>query len=486
MSLTYTSNPLYGRLTCRDYRFHPALINGIRRFVANYVPGYMFPLYLDQADYTFLTDVVGIQHLVPGHPRYSVLTSTSRYSIPHLSVHGNQVAAYDPPDAGGSVLAVNDRRIVYFAICNLNRDDPVVGLAQPYINTEAAPKQMYVHDLQPFVFLRQDDIWTYAAAESDRVRTLLPQIFSYNSLLALVEYGCKLHALWKPTLMRGKQHPSAIPCRARFAWMANPTITAIVPLVNPDFTLRRKVEYEPSARDVFLADRVDSTEGRITVNYQNKFERPYGLDLILEYNGTLTPKAAFLAALSQYKTTLGYFREELVKPDSQLVSLRNPVNASKTAAAATEAAAAATEYSQHAVRREWVIPLNPELDLNTYEQGQYAALGDDAVGEIIALKLLELVDTMIGASQDLWAGACIYFRIPHRLVNQAILHVELSTEILERYQGDPGDPVTQMLLAAIAAAEQDLTEIEHVIQADGEPEHEPEPEPEHEIDQPAN
>jgi hypothetical protein len=76
------------------------------------------------------------------------------------------------------------------------------------------------------------------------------------------------------------------------------------------------------------------------------------------------------------------------------------------------------------------IPMNVDVNLNTRENGKYQVLLDDGLHHAVSVKVLELLDGVIGDTNignrlSLWENIAVYYKVPHRLISQVILFVKL-------------------------------------------------------------
>jgi hypothetical protein len=90
------------------------------------------------------------------------------------------------------------------------------------------------------------------------------------------------------------------------------------------------------------------------------------------------------------------------------------------------------------------IPINVDMDIMTLENGKYRVLLDDGILHAISVRILELLDQQIGDSLNIWQEVSVYYKIPHRLVSQAILSVKIP-DILKNTSKPEIDLITQAI-----------------------------------------
>jgi len=399
----------YARLSATDYAFHPSVINGIQRMMLNFVESFMFDMYLDVDDYEWLTSYLKIQRLNPKHQKFTTLSCNTKFPIPMLSLHMSRQAINSEVIVNGeNILRCDDRRKIYFAICAPYSEvaDPIARIGKPRVNHEAAPVIIYARDLEPFVFTRpsEKDPWTYNYEETAMVSDHLNDIFVYNGKMTLIEHGKHVNTLLKPRLVSGVEDPAGNPCRSSYRWTMNPALKDTFPIVDKDFVLRRKIEGQPGPKDVFLM--VPDEEGKI--KYQNKFGKPYGLDLMFQYNGKWRPENAMKAAIHTFIKGLLFMDQEIGKDNSDLVGKE------------------ATEFSTLLT-----FPKGIDVDMKVR---QASVLLDDALHHAVSVKVLEILDGVIGDQVHIWENTAVYYKVPHRLISQVLLFVKLpeSPEFLEQ------------------------------------------------------
>jgi hypothetical protein len=203
--------------------------------------------------------------------------------------------------------------------------------------------------------------------------------------------------------MTGKDDPAASPCRSAYRWVMNPAFRETHPIVYPDFTLRRKIEGQPGPKDMFLMSPTDTPGIYGNMDYHDKFGTPYGLDLMFQFNGKRSP-------LSSMKQAIYTFIDNLQLLHQQIASKSDIVH---------------REDGEDGWFTRLTIPMNVDVNLATRENGRYKVLLDDGLHHAVSVKVLQLLDRIIGDRVSLWENTAVYYKVPHRLISQIILFVKL-------------------------------------------------------------
>lgn len=456
-SLTITNkNNSFVRLQTRDYSYHPATVNGIQRMMLNYQKSYAFNMYLDIDDYDFLGEDLKIPRVNKMHQKFITLSCNTKYPIPMLSLHMSRQAINSSVfDAEGqNLLLQSDTRKVYFAVCASKQDeaDPMKRISTPLINKTSVPRFIYARELTPFVFTRisQTDEWGFDLKQTTLLEDNIDSIFFYNGKVALLEHGKFINALLKPSLITGKEDPAGSPCRSSYRWTMNPVFKDSFPIVNSDFTLRRKVEGEPSAKDMFLMVPTTEEDTYGKMSYQNKFGKPYGLDLMFQYNGKHDPLLSMIEAVKIFKINLNLMKEQFLNDDSVIIHKEN------------------SDYST-----KLTIPLNVDVDLMKHEGGKYKVLLDDGMLHAVSVKILEILDSVILENIKLWEHVSVYYKVPHRLIPQSELMCKLpesdefnkilKVKLIELQVNSGMNNTHSLIQCAINQVVADLDMIQHVL-----------------------
>jgi hypothetical protein len=356
------------------------------------------------------------------------------------------------------LLVNNELRKVFFALCApySEEPDPISRISKPFVNTRSSPVMIYARDLEPFVFTRAtvNDPWAYNNEESEGLKSRISEVFVYNGKMAMIEHGKHVNTILKPRLANGKEDPAGNPCRSSYRWVMNPVFVDTHPIVNADFTLRRKIEGQPGAKDMFLMAPSEEEGIYGKMNYHNKFGKPYGIDLMFQYNGKWTPARAMKEAINTFIVNLNLFNQELTRTGSDVVH---------------------KETGESGWSTQLTIPMNVDVNLNTREDGKYQVLLDDGLHHAVSVKVLELLDHIIGDRLSLWENTAVYYKVPHRLISQIILFVKIpeSDEFNKEVRASlpaaivSDDRSTSELLinAAIAEVISDLNKISVAVDA---------------------
>jgi hypothetical protein len=458
-SVHVEKSPKYARLQTTNYEFHPSVVNGIQRMMLNYLTGYMFDMYLDMEDYEFLSMYLKIPQVNPKHLKFTTLSCNTKFPIPMLSLHMSRQAinseVYDEDNQ--NLLRCDSRRKVFFALCaNAGEErDAIARISKPRVNPGAAPVIIYARELEPFVFTRptESDPWAYDVEQTEAVGAQIDKIFLYNGKMALIEHGKHINTILKPRLVNGKEDPGGNPCRSSYRWTMNPKFKETHPIVDENFVVRRKIEGQPGPKDMFLmvptTETTDSPYGNM--KFENKFGKPYGLDLMFQFNGKASPIKTMGRAVKQFIEGLNLLSRETARSDSELLG---------------------KEQGNEGWSTKLTIPLNVDVNLNTIYGGEFQILLDDGLHHAISVKVLELLDAVIGENMSLWENTAVYYKVPHRLISQIILFVKIPeskefeqtvSEMLTEILGMGYEPylsVTEMLIqAAIKEVIKDLGKI---------------------------
>lgn len=420
----------YIRLSTADYKYPPSIINGIMRMMMNFVDVYCFDDFIDPDDYEFFRNVLKVPRLFEGRQHYTTLINNTRYPDPSASQRLSSLVINNTDDTV-KLLEETETRKVYFAICG-NDEDPIKQISKPLLNQGGLPLFIHSRDLTPFVFLRQEENWVYDKTESDTVKNSMDVIFSYNSKVMMLEHGKKFNVIVKPMLCRGIDNPRGTPCTSKYRWVMNPRIPDIYikgkrqELIDDKYVLRRKIEGEYSAKDLFLLDPMTLKDDKM--DFHNKFGIPYGLDLIFFYNGKMNPSLCMTKSIRLFIDKLELFRKEFNSPSAVIHHEKSDDN---------------HEYL--------IIPRNVDMDLSSYKDGEYHPFIDHSLLNAISTRALQIVDSVIGDDIPLWENVLIYSKVPHPLIPQAELvfqlpESELLKKIRDTYKYNTGQTVASSLM----------------------------------------
>lgn len=447
-------SPSYIRLTSTGYKYHQSIMNGIDRVANMNVPVLCFDEYLDQDDYDLLRNLMDVPHLAKGHERHTTIVANGRYPISMISHAVSMTAIHNSPDTV-QLIEETTLRKVYFAL----GDPTSLDRPRPFRNTASYPKSLHSHDFLAYVYTRESiqEDWRFNREESDIVQSKIRDIFVYNEMQVLVEYNKSILVIVKPSWCQGQKHPKAIPCIRRYQWILNPDLMVAndrrgaYNVVNDDYTLLHKIEGHPSAKELFTAIDVEEhkdAEGKVTrrlVIPQNKFGKPYGIDLVFIYNGKMDCARVVTNAIDVLIGSLDLLSQEIALPTIMTKESFDDRNEQILA-----------------------MPKLPDADLRVDHNGKFGLLIDDSILHMVSVKVMEMVDEVIQDELDMWQMTSIYYRVPHRLIPAAELHVKLpqSAAFTDRLRARfelvalggsaLADELTQL---AIAKCQQDLLDI---------------------------
>jgi hypothetical protein len=208
------------------------------------------------------------------------------------------------------------------------------------------------------------------------------------------------------------------------------------------------VEGEPSAKDMFLMVPTEETDTYGKMTYENKFGKPYGLDLMFQYNGRQDPIVAMIESVNIFIYNLNLMKEQFLQEKSDIIHSQT------------------TEYST-----KLTIPLNVDIDLLTHEDGKFKVLMDDGLLHAVSVKILEILDNIILDNIKLWEHVSVYYRVPHRLISQSELMCKIPESedfnMLIKSKLKPGSKFTSshiLIELAINEVIQDLENIKHELE----------------------
>lgn len=393
----------YIRLTSENYSLHPAFFNAIDRISKTYVELFCFDEYIDQDDYDFFSQV-GIKNLKKGYERHTTLVNTTRFPIPKIS-HAVSMTALFNSEETIPLLEETGLRKVFFVFCNKDVADPKERFKTPYKNTKSYPVSLYSRDMEAFVWTRQTlgDTWAYDYDESQRVNDSITDIFAYNEQQVVVETGKKLLVICKPMVCTGDVHPRGIPCVNRYQWQANPVlIEQGLKIINDDYSLRRKVEDEYSAKEIFLLDPQKQYAPK-KFDFHDKFGTPYGVDLLLIYNGKMPVSDTLENTIKVLLNGLDLLEQEVTLGENSDI----------------------IKYDNDEEDNYLKLTIPKDVNINL-EETKYKIVIDDSILHMVTIKAMELIDDIYRDNLRHWTTTNISYKIPHRLIAQAELNVKLS------------------------------------------------------------
>jgi len=395
----------YLRLTSDHFKYHSCIFNAIDRIVTTDIPIYCLDDYLDEKDYIFLQEHMGVTRLIPGHKRHTTVLKTIRFPGNMIS-HAVSMTAVNNTDETIPLLKETDIYKVYFVLGS----DSEPGKVKPFVNTTRYPVTLHSHDFIPYVYSRTDinSTWQYNEDKSKQIKERLKDIFVYNEHQLTVEHKKKVLVITKPTLFNGREHPRANTCITRYQWKANPKITEHIPLIYDDYRLRRKIEGEYDIKEIFLLDIENPIEGEEHKYYwQNKFGCPYGVELLLKYNGKLSCIDSVNRAIHILIESMNTIEQEISKGQlSEIIG----------------------QEEQEINEQILIIPKHETHVFNAQQDETYRLLSDDSILHYLSIKIMQVIDRVIGEDMEKWENTSIYYKIPHRLRVRSELHVKIPDD----------------------------------------------------------
>lgn len=225
-------------------------------------------------------------------------------------------------------------------------------------------------------------------------------------------------------------------------------------IVNDDYSLRRKVEGEYSAKECFLIDRTKPIPGQQGKFYfNNKFGTPYGLDFILINNGKMDCVDVLYRAIEVLIESLDLFENEIILGKASEIIGQLDVK----------------DNNEQVLN----MPKTSNMNLLESDNGKYSLFIDDSLLNMISTKVMEIVDDIIGEDLNKWSMTSIYYKVPHRLINAAELHVkipdddEFTSALIDRFafKGKGSDLINELIIKAIEHCREQLSFIRNSVQS---------------------
>lgn len=419
ITVEHTKIPGNECLILRTQGYNTATINGIRRSLLSEVPTFGFVEELDPEDYKIVTGTKEDR-------RNTALVCTLSQSIPvmahrcsRLSIHTDEVTR--------PLLTSDSDRHVYFVICQKpeSSDEDLKSLMTRPLVVDTLSQLVHSRDLRPVVLLKvqdeddEDPRYVYSKEESDAVLAEISRIFPYNELIATINHGQKLNVILKPVMGTGSQNVRWSPCTFRYHFMMDPAWKDLGEGVIIDGQVRRKIEGNRSLRHLFT--HIPPTDGNTNPNLDrayNRFGKPYGHTLVLQYNGKMNQVTAFQESIIVIMNAVDLFLSHYMKADTE-----GAMMSKETSTVSSE------DGSLNSNLELLYIPKNTQDKLPEKDY----ILTDHTIGNIITTKMLEIIDQRIEQGKlgdDTWSQTHIAYKIPHPLVKQCLMTLKIP-ETLE-------------------------------------------------------
>ena len=412
-----------------------AFMNSMRRAMLLYIENYQFIEYLDMADYSLLSEVIGIPHLTQGRERHTVISNNTPCSIPALAHRCSRMPIFNDAQTS-AMLASTDTRKVYFCLCadptSETINDPT-RFGKPRYNATNRAMFLGFRDLEPAVFTNESGKFTYNAAESQRLKNHINDIFPFNvKPLVILGLHEQCNIILKPTRGRGIDNCRWSPCTFNYRFNMDPrwrnqklkdAVTSfsgaseMTQSAKPDElvpgpigtfegranTLTRKVKGMMGHKDYFITSP-------ITKQPYDKFGTPYSITLGFKYNGRYGTREAAIAALDVLREGVATFMRHYTEPISQDDLDENSL--------------IVIHQEQQEDTQILYIPRN--TDGNIQEQHpECMILTDDTLANLLVTKVQEILDRIIGGNLEWWSRAVVSYKIPHNLITQCLLFIQL-------------------------------------------------------------
>lgn len=381
--------------------FNTATINAVRRAMILHIPCYGFDEMIDPEDYELITGTK------PEQRNVVLVNTTQTQSIPILAQRCSriplQTTAITRP-----LLESHDKRKVFFAVCKKpeNEETWFNCLIKPYTLEGEIIKRIYSKDLEPVVLTRSsiDEEFQYDENASDEVREAYDDIFPYNILIVQMSEGEKVNIVLRPVMGTGIENSRWTPCTYSYRMNMDPKWLAKGEhLISQNGTVRRKVHGKLGLRDLITMD--PETE----VQY-NRFGKPYGHMLMIQYNGKMPPIDAFTASIRIIKEAVNIFLKYYLEGNELIHKTVTHIR---------------TDDERSSVMEVLSIPKNTEDELPVSEWIHC----DHTIGNLLTTKMLEIISERDTMTDALWSQVHIAYKIPHPNIRQCIMMIKLPSEL---------------------------------------------------------
>ena len=401
-------------LTIETSGFNTATINGIRRTMLLDVECLGFCEEINTEDLALLTGLAEKRHTV-------LVDTLASQSIPILAHRCSRIPIHTSEETIEMLKSTPERK-VFFVVCEDFDPADVKDLSfitRPFILEEGLSHTIYSRDLEPVVLTGSDHdgnmVYTYNKTESESIKANIKKIFPYNVIVAVVKHQEKLNIVLNAVSGTGRENVRWTPCTFRYTYQMDPGwlkqgkgVIHNGSVTTPfGGSVTRKIQDEKPLRYLF-------THGPDDRPY-NKFGKPFGHKMMFQYNGKMNHVEAFYQSIENLKNSIKFFKEKYDESDQD-----EPVILK------TEPTVFADSSGMESQVEILTIPKN----IQDEHPAEVTVLTDHTIGNLLTSKMLEIVDSLIDDSSDLWTRTHIAYKIPHPLVKQSVIMIKLPYELM--------------------------------------------------------
>jgi DNA-directed RNA polymerase subunit L len=441
-------------LVLKTKGYNTATINGLRRTLIQEIPCYGFITEIEPEDYKIVTGTKEDR-------RNTVLVDTlSSQSIPVLAHRCSRLAIHTDP-VTEPLLKSTETQKVFFVICQQPDDtkDMKEYMTKPLV-VEELSRTIHSRDLTPVVLSKKvsdgtdtdtdtdtdddtddDTEYHYNSKASAKVKEEMDRIFPFNELIVVINHNQKLNVILKPTLGQGSEDIRWQPCTPLYRFNSDPGWHEQGQGVIVNGKLRRKIEGERSFRHILTHIPPDS----IAFDYSkdipyDRFGKPYGHTLMLQYNGKMNETDAFFKAVQVMSNAADMFLAKYLDADTESSMMSREVS---------------TLSSEDGVYNSNIellyIPRNTQDQL---PEDEYI-LTNATMGNLITVKMLEIVDKRI-QKDELWSHIHIGYKIPHPLIKQCQILIKIPDSL--------GITHKDLVVQAVTEIKHDLFNLKNAVE----------------------